>query len=152
MCEYCEPSKHGICKPLASRYKGIYTPLVDIWKNENSSRSEILIHYDGEEPLELNIKFCPMCGRNLTETDSSIDAIDKLFPHMKERPKQTQITTKEELKVLHENCLYRMNTLLDMYDKEEAHIRADNILCEVLEKIGFHDVVNVFHKIDKWYA
>ena len=93
-----------------------------------------------------------MCGRNLTETDSSIDAIDKLFPHMKERPKQTQITTKEELKILHENCLYRMNDLLDMNDKEEAHIRADNILCEVLEKIGFHDVVNVFHEIDKWYA
>lgn len=152
MCEYCEPSKHGICKPLASRYKGINTPLVDIWRNENSSRLEMLIHYDGEEPLELNIKFCPICGRNLTETDSSIDAIDKLFPHMKERPKQTQITTKEELKVLHENCLYRMNALLDMYDKEEAHIRADNILCEVLEKIGFHDVINVFHEIDKWYA
>lgn len=152
MCEYCEPNKHGICKPLASRYKGINTPLVDIWRNENSIRLEMLIHYDGEEPLKLNIKFCPMCGRNLTETDSSIDAIDKLFPHMKERLKQTQITTKEELKVLHENCLYRMNALLDMDDKEEAHIRADNILCEVLEKIGFHDVVNVFHEIDKWYA
>ena len=73
MCEYCEPSKHRICKPLSSRYKGINIPLVDIWRNENSSRLEMLIHYDGEEPLELNINFCPMCGRNLKEADDGND-------------------------------------------------------------------------------
>lgn len=152
MCEYCEPSKHGICKPLASRYKGINTPLVDIWKNENLSRLEMLIHYDGEEPTQLNINFCPMCGRNLTETDSSIDAIDKLFPHMREQPKEVPAATAEDLKTLHQSCLHRMKALINDNDKEEAHIKADRILCKILHAIGFHDVVEAFNEIDKWYA
>lgn len=146
MCEYCDKLNESGDGPDII-YDDSWTDRFNLWK-DNEGNYRIECYADHSSPIH----FCPMCGRNLTETDSSINAIDKLFPHMKERLKQTQITTKEELKVLHENCLYRMNALLDMYDKEEAHIRADNILCEVLEKIGFHDVVNVFHEIDKWYA
>lgn len=65
MCKYCEPSKHGICKPMAKRCNGFATPLVDIERDENTNKLIMLVHYDGEEPLKLAINNCPMCGRKL---------------------------------------------------------------------------------------
>lgn len=67
MCQYCEPNKLGICKPMAKRGFGFNTPLVDIQRNENINELEMLVHYDGEEPLRLTIKHCPMCGHKLAE-------------------------------------------------------------------------------------
>lgn len=37
-------------------------------------------------------------------------------------------------------------------DPEAAHSHADQILCEFLERIGFHNVVHAWQQIDKWYA
>lgn len=65
MCEYCEPNKHGIRKPMAKRGIGFSTPLVDIQRDENTNKLVMLVHYDGEEPLKIAIKLCPMCGRKL---------------------------------------------------------------------------------------
>lgn len=65
MCEYCEPNKHGLCKPMAKRGIGFATPLVDIERDENTGKLIMLVHYDGEEPLKLVIKHCPLCGRTL---------------------------------------------------------------------------------------
>ena len=35
-------------------------------------------------------------------------------------------------------------------DYEAAHANADNILCGLLRKLGFGDVIDVFDKIQKW--
>ena len=37
-------------------------------------------------------------------------------------------------------------------DREEYHARADGILCEVLEKLGFKELVERYDSGDKWYA
>lgn len=37
-------------------------------------------------------------------------------------------------------------------DAEAAHGDADDILCELLEAIGFVDVVTEWEQVDKWYA
>ena len=37
-------------------------------------------------------------------------------------------------------------------DKECAHGEADDLLCELLEILGYSDIVNNFEKLDKWYA
>ncbi len=37
-------------------------------------------------------------------------------------------------------------------DQEEAHIAADDILCELLTAIGYEDVVKEYEKIGKWYS
>ena len=37
-------------------------------------------------------------------------------------------------------------------DTEVLHVRADNLLCELLEGIGLHDISIEFDKINKWYA
>lgn len=39
-----------------------------------------------------------------------------------------------------------------LYGGEEDHIRADEILCEVLEKLGYNELVQAFNKVKKWYA
>ena len=37
-------------------------------------------------------------------------------------------------------------------DPEADHSRADEILCELLESLGFAEVVEAWEKIEKWYA
>lgn len=38
------------------------------------------------------------------------------------------------------------------YDTEAAHADADYVLCELLEKLGYKDIVEEYKKIEKWYA
>jgi len=35
---------------------------------------------------------------------------------------------------------------------ESAHVNADDLLCELLKKLGFTEVVEAFDKVHKWYA
>jgi hypothetical protein len=37
-------------------------------------------------------------------------------------------------------------------DEEVAHHIADSALCELLEALGYGDVVKLFDEVDKWYA
>ncbi|EKS1202973.1 hypothetical protein L8O18_06110 [Enterobacter asburiae] len=37
-------------------------------------------------------------------------------------------------------------------DVEMDHIRADDVLCEMLKTLGFEDVVIEYDAINKWYA
>lgn len=37
-------------------------------------------------------------------------------------------------------------------DTEEAHAHADRVLCELLTKLGYADVVDEYSQINKWYA
>lgn len=68
MCKYCEPNEKGLFAPLASTKVGGFTvPLVNFGINENTGRQVMFVHYDEEEPLMMDFKFCPMCGRNLKE-------------------------------------------------------------------------------------
>lgn len=36
--------------------------------------------------------------------------------------------------------------------EEEDHIAADHILCQLLDSLGYHEVVEAYDKIAKWYA
>lgn len=37
-------------------------------------------------------------------------------------------------------------------DEEREHSRADAILCEVLKSLGYHELVEAYEAVDKWYA
>lgn len=37
-------------------------------------------------------------------------------------------------------------------DEEIAHREADTLLCEVLRKLGYNELVELYESIDKWYA
>ncbi len=49
-------------------------------------------------------------------------------------------------------AISRLKAHQESGDTESAHIRADEILCELLVALGYGDVVDEFQKISKWYA
>lgn len=65
---------------------------------------------------------------------------------MKRRLKMRLLTNKEkkfyeeELKILHSGC-----------DIEEIHDKADDLLCEILRKMGYYKIPKLFNKLEKWY-
>ena len=46
----------------------------------------------------------------------------------------------------------RLIELQQENDIERGHSAADGILCAVLEKLGYGNIVKEYAKIDKWYA
>lgn len=38
------------------------------------------------------------------------------------------------------------------YDTECAHINADEIICELLQTLGYKEVVKAYDEVTKWYA
>lgn len=40
----------------------------------------------------------------------------------------------------------------DNSDTESAHGNADDVLCDLLESLGYADVVAEYYKVEKWYA
>ena len=38
------------------------------------------------------------------------------------------------------------------HDVEGGHSDADAILCELLERLGFGEVVELYNSIEKWYS
>lgn len=51
-----------------------------------------------------------------------------------------------------EFAIVELKKLQVYVDTETAHGSADNILCDLLESLGFEDVVTEYNKVDKWYA
>jgi hypothetical protein len=39
-----------------------------------------------------------------------------------------------------------------VYDKEGAHAQADDIMCDLLESLGYAEGVEIFRRAEKWYA
>ena len=37
-------------------------------------------------------------------------------------------------------------------DPEAEHVRADELLCELLKQLGYEKTVTAFEKVFKWYA
>lgn len=56
--------------------------------------------------------------------------------------------TEEEL----QHALNSLRALQGSGDIEINHYVADKILCAVLEKLGYSNIVDEWDKIEKWYA
>lgn len=37
-------------------------------------------------------------------------------------------------------------------DPETDHLRADGLLCDILEQLGEEEIVKAFRAVEKWYA
>lgn len=40
----------------------------------------------------------------------------------------------------------------ERFGAEEGHIYADDLLCELLRRLGFEEVVEKFENLKKWYS
>ena len=46
----------------------------------------------------------------------------------------------------------RLKIAQENTDVELAHVDADDVLCDLLEALGYNNVVEEYHKVEKWYA
>lgn len=61
---------------------------------------------------------------------------DKL-PEIKKLKKEMQILRKQARKIV---------------ERGEAHEKADKILCQICRDHGYGEVIDLYEKIEKWYA
>lgn len=45
-----------------------------------------------------------------------------------------------------------MEALIENDDTEVAHLKADDILCELLRDLGYNTLVDAYDEVAKWYA
>ena len=54
----------------------------------------------------------------------------------------------------HDEYLLKMKEIGEKHgnDEEVCHGLADDLLCEILNDLGYNDIVEEFEKLPKWYA
>ena len=55
-------------------------------------------------------------------------------------------------KALSNEMVKRLQEEVDNGDNECAHRNADAIMCELLERLGYKEVVEKYNEVSKWYA
>ena len=50
------------------------------------------------------------------------------------------------------DCVKRLKAAQQNSDVESAHAEADQVLCDLLEAIGFKVIVREYKEVPKWYA
>ena len=60
----------------------------------------------------------------------------------------------EEINAVHQKSLARLEELVNKKypDEEEDHSEADEILCDMLNALGYKDLTDAWDKIGKWYS
>lgn len=53
---------------------------------------------------------------------------------------------------LHEKYLTKFKEKCLSVDIEINHSNAEDILCELLEDLGYNELITEFKKLEKWYA
>ena len=38
------------------------------------------------------------------------------------------------------------------FDAETAHIKADELMCEVLKELGYEEGIKIFEDMERWYG
>lgn len=78
----------------------------------------------------------------------------KCKPDSKEciQHKATAIELEMKEQAEYDEYCKRMRFIADISDTEQAHLEADALLCEVLRKLGFHELVTTYESITKWYG
>ena len=51
-----------------------------------------------------------------------------------------------------DKALIKLRKLQKNENIEIAHCNADHVLCDLLETLGFKDVVQEYYKVEKWYS
>ena len=75
--------------------------------------------------------------------------VNSLEQHDEEIRKQEREKVIAELKQEYNK---KINKLAKIEDEELCHIELDNLLCELLEELGFKEIVDVFKNSEKWYS
>lgn len=50
------------------------------------------------------------------------------------------------------DIILRLKKLQNSNDEEHVHRFADNILCDILKKLGYEKIVEEYEEVPKWFA
>lgn len=95
---------------------------------------------------ELSVKACellqqkPLGYFSKPEADIYSDGFKEGFNYDSQIKKQKEKDAVKQMKRCNDD------------DTETAHIKADDILCELLKDLGFNDLVDEYNNISKWYS
>jgi hypothetical protein len=59
--------------------------------------------------------------------------------------------TKKQIKIA-KSIKKQLLSLQEATSREDAHVAADELLCELLISLGFTEIVEDYAKISKWYS
>lgn len=97
-----------------------------------------------------DFKFCS-CGN--CAVDGGHDYLKRSFPgdNPEECFEDLSVVIEENLE---EEYLNKLKKIQDKYcnDTEVRHGKEDNLLCDLLNKLGFKKIVSAYSNSDKWYA
>jgi predicted RNA-binding Zn-ribbon protein involved in translation (DUF1610 family) len=78
---------------------------------------------------------CPACGGGLGDIKKTCPTCGQAIARVNDKGYQE-----------------RMETEIDNDDMEDAHCKADDILCELLRELGYGKLIDTYEKVPKWYA
>lgn len=55
-------------------------------------------------------------------------------------------------KTLSRYFLSSLNEFTESRDTESAHAKADDLLCDLLDLLGYNEVVSTYYSVPKWYS
>lgn len=55
-------------------------------------------------------------------------------------------------KTLSRYFLSNLNELTESTNIESTHIKADDLLCDLLDLLGYNEVVSTYYSVPKWYS
>ncbi len=84
-------------------------------------------------------------GHNIARMVRLSDEMERLTTKLVAHPGYKALTAKDD-------AIKRLRAIQNECDTEGGHIEADDVLCDLLESVGFEDVVAEFRKVKKWYA
>lgn len=58
----------------------------------------------------------------------------------------------DQLAAFNKKYLHQMKSAISDWRTEEAHSYMDWVLCEILEELGFEEILELYRGRDKWYA
>ena len=61
-------------------------------------------------------------------------------------------TERQSLVITPEVFKANMQKFADDYDTEGAHSDADKLMCELLTELGYGEGVEIFKRMERWYA
>lgn len=84
-------------------------------------------------------------GHNIARMVRLYQEIERLNVRLASHPGRKWLAAKDA-------ALEGLRAISEGDDIEGGHMEADDILCDLLESVGFEDVVAEFRKVEKWYA
>lgn len=65
---------------------------------------------------------------------------------------ENDFINKKYFEDLKEKYVIKMQEAINNNDEETGHMNCDDILCDLLNELGFNEIIDIYNMQDKWFA